>query len=90
MLLSMCKMVTIASLVLFCYRGTLNNHERNPRKNALFCGGRTNLWRRNMAVPERKESETMKDPSNPVCRTISTLLSRIGDKWTVLVVGTLG
>ncbi len=31
----------------------------------------------------------MKDPSNPVCRTISTLLSRIGDKWTVLVVDTL-
>ena len=32
----------------------------------------------------------MKDPTNPVCRTISTLLSRIGDKWTVLVVGKLG
>ena len=32
----------------------------------------------------------MKDPSNPVSRTISTLLSRIGDKWTVLVVATLG
>jgi DNA-binding HxlR family transcriptional regulator len=32
----------------------------------------------------------MKDPENPVCRTISTLLSRIGDKWTVLVVSTLG
>ena len=32
----------------------------------------------------------MKDPSNPVCRTISTLLSRIGDKWTALVVQTLG
>jgi DNA-binding HxlR family transcriptional regulator len=32
----------------------------------------------------------MKDPSNPVCRTISTLLSRIGDKWTVLVVTELG
>jgi DNA-binding HxlR family transcriptional regulator len=31
----------------------------------------------------------MKDPSNPVCRTISTLLSRIGDKWTALVVETL-
>src|SRR3954454_16904272 len=31
----------------------------------------------------------MKDPSNPVCRTISTLLSRIGDKWTVLVVSSL-
>lgn len=31
----------------------------------------------------------MKDPANPVCRTISTLLSRIGDKWTVLVVTTL-
>jgi len=31
----------------------------------------------------------MKDPSSPVCRTISTLLSRIGDKWTVLVVQTL-
>ena len=28
----------------------------------------------------------MKDPTNPVCRTISSLLSRIGDKWTVLVV----
>jgi DNA-binding HxlR family transcriptional regulator len=32
----------------------------------------------------------MKDPTSPVCRTISTLLSRIGDKWTVLVVDTLG
>ncbi|HET9353567.1 MAG TPA: helix-turn-helix domain-containing protein [Sphingomicrobium sp.] len=32
----------------------------------------------------------MKDPTSPVCRTISTLLSRIGDKWTVLVVTTLG
>jgi DNA-binding HxlR family transcriptional regulator len=32
----------------------------------------------------------MRDPSNPVCRTISTLLARIGDKWTVLVVTTLG
>jgi DNA-binding HxlR family transcriptional regulator len=31
----------------------------------------------------------MRDPANPVCRTISTLLSRIGDKWTVLVVTTL-
>src|ERR1044071_4366384 len=32
----------------------------------------------------------MRDPNNPVCRTISDLLSRIGDKWSVLVVGTLG
>ena len=32
----------------------------------------------------------MKDPSNPTCRIISALLSRIGDKWTVLVVQTLG
>lgn len=32
----------------------------------------------------------MKDPADPVCRTISTLLARIGDKWTVLVVQTLG
>jgi DNA-binding HxlR family transcriptional regulator len=32
----------------------------------------------------------MKDPTNPICRTISTLLSRIGDKWTALVVQTLG
>jgi DNA-binding HxlR family transcriptional regulator len=31
----------------------------------------------------------MKDPTNPVCRTISTLLARIGDKWSVLVVSTL-
>ena len=32
----------------------------------------------------------MRDPATPVCRTISTLLSRIGAKWTVLVVSTLG
>jgi DNA-binding HxlR family transcriptional regulator len=32
----------------------------------------------------------MKDPNNPVCRTVSDLLSRIGDKWSVLVVTTLG
>lgn len=31
----------------------------------------------------------MKDPHSPVCRTISALLQRIGDKWTVLVVQTL-
>jgi len=43
MLLSICRMVTIASLVWICYRGTLNNHMRIARKNALFCGGRTNL-----------------------------------------------
>jgi DNA-binding HxlR family transcriptional regulator len=32
----------------------------------------------------------MKDPANPVCQTISRLLQRIGDKWSVLVVQTLG
>ena len=32
----------------------------------------------------------MKDLHNPVCQTISSLLQRIGDKWSVLVVGTLG
>ncbi len=32
----------------------------------------------------------MKDPHNPVCQTISSLLQRIGDKWSVLVVSTLG
>ncbi len=31
----------------------------------------------------------MKDPTSPVCQTISALLQRIGDKWTVLVVNTL-
>ena len=31
----------------------------------------------------------MKDPASPVCRTISALLQRIGDKWTVLVVSAL-
>ena len=31
----------------------------------------------------------MKDPHSPVCKTISGLLQRIGDKWTVLVVQTL-
>jgi DNA-binding HxlR family transcriptional regulator len=31
----------------------------------------------------------MKDPQSHVCRTISGLLQRIGDKWTVLVVQTL-
>jgi uncharacterized membrane protein len=43
MLLSICRMVTIASLVWICYRGTLSNHTEIARKNALFCGGRTNL-----------------------------------------------
>jgi DNA-binding HxlR family transcriptional regulator len=32
----------------------------------------------------------VKDPHNPVCQTISGLLQRIGDKWSVLVVETLG
>jgi DNA-binding HxlR family transcriptional regulator len=32
----------------------------------------------------------VKDPANPVCQTISGLLQRIGDKWSVLVVETLG
>ena len=32
----------------------------------------------------------MKDPDNPVCQTISGLLQRIGDKWSLLVVQTLG
>ena len=32
----------------------------------------------------------MKDPHSPVCQTISGLLQRIGDKWSVLVVETLG
>ncbi len=31
----------------------------------------------------------MKDPTSPVCQTISALLQRIGDKWSVLVVTTL-
>ena len=31
----------------------------------------------------------MRNPNSPACRLISTLLSRIGDKWTVLVVQTL-
>src|SRR3954465_454502 len=49
------------------------------------------MWRGNMAVTATGGLELqMRDPSNPVCRTISTLLSRIGDKWTVLVVQTLG
>lgn len=32
----------------------------------------------------------MKDIHSPVCRTISGLLQRIGDKWTLLVVEALG
>lgn len=32
----------------------------------------------------------MKDPRNPTCRAISGLLQRIGDKWSLLVVETLG
>jgi len=31
----------------------------------------------------------MKDPNSPICQTISGLLQRIGDKWTLLVVQTL-
>ena len=42
------------------------------------------MWGRNRKVT------AMKDPHNPVCQTISSLLQRIGDKWSVLVVSTLG
>jgi DNA-binding HxlR family transcriptional regulator len=56
---------------------------RIARKNALFCGGRTSLWDGNSEVT------AMKDPNNPICQTISGLLQRIGDKWTLLVVQTL-
>jgi len=31
----------------------------------------------------------VKDPHSPVCQTISGLLQRIGDKWSLLVVQTL-
>jgi DNA-binding HxlR family transcriptional regulator len=31
----------------------------------------------------------MKDPNNPGCRAISEILNRVGDKWSVLIVGTL-
>lgn len=32
----------------------------------------------------------MKDAHSPTCQTISSLLQRVGDKWTVLVVMSLG
>jgi DNA-binding HxlR family transcriptional regulator len=32
----------------------------------------------------------MECPDSPICQTISSLLQRIGDKWSVLVVKTLG
>jgi DNA-binding HxlR family transcriptional regulator len=32
----------------------------------------------------------MRDPANPTCQTINGLLQRIGDKWSLLVVETLG
>jgi DNA-binding HxlR family transcriptional regulator len=31
----------------------------------------------------------VKDPNNPGCRAISEILNRVGDKWSVLIVGTL-
>lgn len=30
------------------------------------------------------------DPASPSCRAVADILSRIGDKWTVLIVVTLG
>ena len=39
--------------------------------------------------PGIRKVTDMKDPHNPVCQTISSLLQRIGDKWSVLVVSTL-
>ena len=32
----------------------------------------------------------MKDIHSPVCQTISSLLQRIGDKWSVLIISRLG
>ena len=37
MLLSILRMVMIWSLVLICYRDTLNNHLWKPHKNAKIC-----------------------------------------------------
>src|ERR1044071_8867920 len=63
MLLSICRMVTIASLVWICYRGTLNNHERIARKNALFWSPQTKLCGGNIEVTggtdERPEQSDM-------------------------------
>ena len=45
-------------------------------------------------TPRRKQEGTRVLPSNlhvpEDCRAVSEVLSRVGDKWTVLVVGTLG
>src|SRR5437016_14541397 len=46
-------------------------------------------------MPERRRQEgTSLIPSNlhvaEDCRAVSEVLARVGDKWTVLVVGTLG
>jgi len=40
-----------------------------------------------MNVPASPEQ---RDPQSPDCRAIADILSRIGDKWTVLIVVTLG
>src|SRR5918997_5849822 len=51
------------------------------------------MWRTQKDVAHAHACDwrsNMKDPHSPVCRTISDLLSRIGDKWSVLVVTTLG
>src|SRR6185436_18042372 len=45
-------------------------------------------------TPQRKQEGTSMLPSNlhvpEDCRAVSDVLSRVGDKWTILVVGELG
>jgi DNA-binding HxlR family transcriptional regulator len=39
-----------------------------------------------VTVPERH----IPDPNSPACRAVNTVLARIGDKWSVLIVALLG
>src|SRR4051812_24772688 len=58
---------------------------RAPRKKAQFWNAGTVFERRNIEVPVPPLSHRSEG-----CRMVSSVLARVGDKWSVLVVMSLG
>ena len=58
----------------------------NPRKNALFWAMHTSLKPAHTVLT----GSPRPDPDHADCRGVASVLSRVGDKWSVLVIMMLG